>query len=162
MATSLLRRPRRTTSGKGKAGDSLKQALTTQPKEGLTQVEAAMGRWALRGGRGASSTLQLPSACSRGMGFPCLEFCTPCRTTQILGRRWSWAEIRGPDPASLPPSPHHLSTYNLFVPVVNLEKMSSLPSLMDMESGWPALCFPQPARWPHQGLPWKKSHGIPF
>ncbi|KAB1273434.1 Ataxin-7-like protein 2, partial [Camelus dromedarius] len=42
-------------------------------------------------------------------------------------RRWLWAIVQGPGPASLPPSLHPLSTYSLFVPVVNLEKMSSLP-----------------------------------
>lgn len=54
---------------------------------------------------------------------PLLEF------TQApeLGRRWLWARVQTPVPASPPPSPYPLSTCSLFVPVVNLEKISSLP-----------------------------------
>lgn len=49
--------------------------------------------------------------------------------TQVsgLGRRWLWARVQGPSPTPLPPSPYPLSMCSLFVPVVNLEKMSSLP-----------------------------------
>ena len=91
-------------------------------------MEAAMGRWALLMVGGSQLSLQLPSACSREYGIPLSRVLHPCRSPpKFWERRWSWARIWGPDPTSLPPSLHHLSTYSLFVPVVNLEKMSSLP-----------------------------------
>lgn len=93
-------------------------------------MEAAVGRWALLTAGGGHLSLQLPSTRSREYGVPFSHVLHPCRSPpkfQGWERRWLWARVWGPGPASLPPSLHPLSMCSLFVPVVNLEKMSSLP-----------------------------------